>query len=140
MQRSSWVWFPATASKELAAGSDACLEQRCRADTTGVRACALLGYGNTAIDAARAAKALGIEDGTLLYRGTQAGMSGHAHEWEAAVLHGVRAQWSVMPTAFAGPRSVTGVQCVRTDHKEQAIAGSHFSQPADLVLLAIGRA
>ncbi len=110
-----------------------------RVDTAGARACVVVGGGNTAIDAVRAAKALGIDDVTLLYRGTQAGMSGYAHEWEAAVLEGVRAEWCAMPTAFDGAHRVARVQCVRTDSKKQPIAGSAFNLPADLVLIAIGQ-
>lgn len=110
-----------------------------RVDTAGVRACVVVGGGNTAIDAVRAAKSLGIAEVTLVYRGAQAGMSGYAHEWEAALLQGVRGEWNAIPTAFEGEERVARVRCVRTDSRKQPIAGSDFGLPADLVLLAIGQ-
>src|SRR5690606_17337 len=104
-----------------------------------------VGGGNTAIDAVRELRGLGVGDVTMLYRGTEPKMSGYAHEWSAAKDEGVRARWQTQPVAFEGDGEGQGrgrvqrIRCVRLDEAKQPIAGSEHEVPADLVLLAIGQ-
>jgi glutamate synthase (NADPH/NADH) small chain len=79
-------------------------------DVSKVRRAVVVGGGNTAIDAAREARGLGIPHVTMLYRGLQDSMSGYAHEWKAALVDGVEAEWQAVATAIEGDGRV---QCVR---------------------------
>ncbi len=109
-------------------------------DLSEVRTAVVVGGGNTAIDAVRELRGLGVEDVVMVYRGTEPGMSGYAHEWDAGKQEGVRAHWQAQPVAFEGEGGqVTGVRCVRLDARKQPIEGSEHVVAADLVLLAIGQ-
>jgi glutamate synthase (NADPH/NADH) small chain len=110
-----------------------------KADMSAVRHAVVVGGGNTAIDAVREAKGLGVNSVTMLYRGTREGMSGYQHEWEAALQEGVSAAWQSLPTAFEGNARVQRVKCVKLDAAKKPIAGTEFTLQADLVLLAIGQ-
>ncbi len=108
-------------------------------DLQGVRNAVVVGGGNTALDAVRELRGLGVESVTLAYRGSEAGMSGYAHEWKAGKVEGVRAAFGTQPRSFVGEGSVRGVECIRLDADKQPIADSEHVLPADLVLLAIGQ-
>ncbi len=105
----------------------------------GIRRAVVLGGGNTAMDALRELCGLGVPDVTMIYRGTDVGMSGYAHEWEAAKKLGAKAMWMTAPTGFDGSARVTGVKCVMVDGSKQIVPGTEHVVPADLVLLAIGQ-
>ncbi len=110
-------------------------------DLQDIRKAVVVGGGNTALDAVRELMGLGIRDVTMVYRGTEAGMSGYQHEWKAGKLEGVHGAWQTQPTAYVGANGhVTGVSCVKLDDKKQPIAGSEHTIAADLVLVAIGQA
>lgn len=105
-----------------------------------VRHAIVVGGGNTAIDVVREALGLGIPEVVMLYRGTESGMSGYAHEWKAAKVEGARAMWQRQPIGFEGTDGkVTGVRCVLLDEGKKPIAGSEHVVHADLVLVAIGQ-
>lgn len=108
-------------------------------DLAGVRRAVVIGGGNTAVDAVRELRGLGVGDVTLVYRGIEAGMSGYAHEWAAAKVEGVRAAWGTQPVGYVGQGRVEGIRCVRLDDKKQTVPDSEHTLPADLVLLAIGQ-
>lgn len=109
-------------------------------DLSDVRHVAILGGGNTAMDAVREALDLGFESVTMVYRGTEAKMSGYAHEWSAAKQKMARAAWQSQPTGFVGEDGkVSGIVCTRLDDNKQPIDGTEFTVPADLVLVAIGQ-
>jgi dihydropyrimidine dehydrogenase (NAD+) subunit PreT len=105
----------------------------------GMTRAVVVGGGNTAVDAVRELRGLGVPEVTMLYRGTEAKMSGYAHEWSAAKNEGVHALWQRQPVAFEGQGRVQGIRCVQLDDAKQPIAGSEHVVPADLVLLAIGQ-
>ncbi len=109
-------------------------------DVSKVKRAAVIGGGNTAIDAVRELAGLGIEEVLLVYRGEEAGMSGYAHEWEVAKIDGVRPLWRSVPTAFGGAGHVQSMRYTRVDAAKKPIAGSEAELPVDLVLLAIGQA
>jgi len=110
-----------------------------RISVEGMKHAVVVGGGNTALDCVREARGLGIERVTMLYRGTEAHMSGYMHEWKAAETEGCRAEWQALPVAFEGQGKVHGVRCVKLDAQKKPIAGTEFSMPADLVLIAIGQ-
>ena len=107
--------------------------------TKGVKSCVIVGGGNTALDVVREALGLGIPKVTMVYRGTEAKMSGYAHEWKAAQTQGGRAEWHALPIAFEGNGKVERVRCVRLDENKKPIAGTEFVIEAELVLVAIGQ-
>jgi dihydropyrimidine dehydrogenase (NAD+) subunit PreT len=77
----------------------------------------------------------------MVYRGTEAGMPGYHHEWEAAKKLGVHARWQTGPTGFVSEDGrVTGVRCLKLDSDKKPIQGTDHVVPAELVLLAIGQA
>lgn len=113
-------------------------------DVSGVKEAVVVGGGNTALDAVRELRGLGIPSVTMAYRGQEAGMSGYKHEWKAGKVEGVRAAFGTQPTAFEasspdGSGKVTGVKCDSLDENKKPIAGGEHVLPADLVLLAIGQ-
>ncbi len=109
-------------------------------DLSGVERAVVIGGGNTALDVVRELKGLGVPSVTMAYRGTEAKMSGYAHEWKAAKVEGVVPAWQVQPVGFVGDNgAVTGVRCVRLDDAKKPIAGSEHVLPADQVYLAIGQ-
>ncbi len=110
-----------------------------RVDLAAVKTAVVVGGGNTALDAVRELRGLGVESVTLAYRGREAGMSGYAHEWRAGKVEGVRAAFGTQPIGFEGTGSVSGVKCIRLDETKRPIEGSEHVLEADLVLLAIGQ-
>lgn len=104
----------------------------------------IVGGGNTAVDAVRELRGLrelGVESATMIYRGTEEGMSGYEHEWSAAKEEGVHALWSSLPIAFVGENGrVTGVRITKLDAAKKPIPGTESVIPAELVLVAIGQA
>ena len=107
----------------------------------GVRRAIVVGGGNTALDAVRELRGLGIEHVTMVYRGVEDRMSGYAHEWEAAKRESVIATWRTQPEAFLKGEGgeLRGLRCHHLDDDKQKIEGSEFDLEADLVLLAIGQ-
>ena len=101
----------------------------------------VIGGGNTALDAVRELAGLGLRDVTMIYRGTEAHMTGYAHEWKAGKVEGIKAAWQTQPIEYVGEAGkVTGVRCVKLDDKKKPIAGTEHVIPADVVLVAIGQA
>jgi NADPH-dependent glutamate synthase beta subunit-like oxidoreductase/bacterioferritin-associated ferredoxin len=110
------------------------------------RRVAVIGGGNTAIDAARTALRLGAEV-TLIYRRSREEMPASPEEVEAAEKEGVRIQFLQTPVGFAqgqGGVILKGVrmQLGETDEtgrkRPLPIPGSEFKTEFDRVLLAIG--
>ncbi len=104
-----------------------------------VRSAIVVGGGNTALDAVRELRGLGVPQVTMLYRGTESSMSGYQHEWSAAKDVGVVAQWQMLPVSFEGSGKLERVRCVRLDAQRQPIAGSESTIVADLAILSIGQ-
>lgn len=109
--------------------------------SSGVQRAAVIGGGNTAIDAVRELVGLGIPEVLMVYRGTTEGMSGYVHEWEAAKVDGVRALWQTLPDALLGSNGkVAAMRCARVDSSKNVIPGSAWEEKVDLVLFAVGQA
>ena len=107
-------------------------------------AIAVIGAGNTAIDAAIAAVRLGAREVYMVYRRGPEQMSAFSFEYEHAKREGVRFLWHVQPAAILGASAVEGLQLTRlsptADGSVVPQPGSEFTLPVDRVVLAIGQA
>ena len=109
------------------------------------RKVAVIGGGNTAIDAANAALRLGADEVYLVYRRSEREMPAFQFEYENAKREGVRFRFQTQPVAILP----VGLECVRMelgapDHsgrrKPEPVPGSNFLIECDMVILAIGQA
>lgn len=101
---------------------------------------AVIGAGNTAIDAANAARRLGAKEVSILYRRTAESMSAFAFEYEHAKQEGVRFLWQTLPQrVLADGGMLEFLECVRVDDALEPIAGSEFHLACDLIIPAIGQ-
>jgi glutamate synthase (NADPH/NADH) small chain len=104
---------------------------------------AVVGAGNTAIDAANASVRLGAESVTMIYRRGPEQMSAFDFEYEQAKHEGVHFLWHVQPSALKGNGRIEALQLERletsTDGSLVPIANSAFDLPVDHVILAIGQ-
>jgi dihydropyrimidine dehydrogenase (NAD+) subunit PreT len=93
---------------------------------------AVIGAGNTAIDAATAAVRLGAREVHILYRRGERAMPAFGYEYELAKLDGVRFHWHMQPVRILGAAAVESIECVNAD-------GGHFDLPCDQVIPSIGQ-
>jgi heterodisulfide reductase subunit A-like polyferredoxin len=110
---------------------------------------AVIGGGNTAIDAARMALRCGASEVSVLYRRTREEMPADEEEIEEAEQEGIHMEYLVAPVRLTGADGkVTGVECLRTELGEPdasgrrrpvPVEGSEHVVPADQVLVAIGQ-
>jgi NADH-quinone oxidoreductase subunit F len=116
-------------------------------DLTG-KAVAVVGGGNTAIDAARTAIRLGASDVHLVYRRTRLDMPATDLEIEEAVEEGLQLHFLVNPTRIVGNGKVEGIELVRQElgefdasarRRPSPIEGSEFILDVDVVIPAIGQ-
>ena len=87
----------------------------------------VIGGGNTAIDAAIAARLLGAEEVNMAYRRGQAEMSAFAFEYEHAQKAGVRFLWNAAPVRIDGTNRVEAIQL------------ANVRMSCDMVIIAIGQ-
>jgi dihydropyrimidine dehydrogenase (NAD+) subunit PreT len=104
----------------------------------------VIGAGNTAIDAATAARRLGADRVTIAYRKDEASMPAFAFEYELAKHDGVGFEWFARPLRILGEDGlVRGVEFVRTRFDEsgelRSVPNSNFVLPADMVVKALGQ-
>lgn len=109
---------------------------------------AVIGGGNTAIDAARAAIRLGAKDVTVLYRRLIEDMPADAREIRDAIEEGVKIIPMVAPVRFNGKERVSEIECIRMElgefdssgrRKPKAIPGSEFTLKVDTVIPAVSQ-
>ena len=94
----------------------------------------VIGAGNTAIDAANAARRLGAGDVAMLYRRTASEMPAFVFEYDHAKREGVEFRWQVRPSRIISENGkLTGIECIRVQTAEA------FVIPCDLVIPAIGQ-
>ncbi len=92
----------------------------------------VVGAGNTAIDAANAARRLGAETVYMLYRRSESEMSAFEFEYEHAKQEGVQFLWQRVPVAIADPDAhgrllLDTVQVQQADGKLEAIPDSQLA-------------
>jgi dihydropyrimidine dehydrogenase (NAD+) subunit PreT len=110
---------------------------------------AVIGAGNTAIDAATIAKRLGAERVTIVYRRSEKEMTAYEFEYKFIKNEGVEFRFLTQPVEVIGENGkVTGLKCVKmqlgqpgADGRRQvkAIPGSEWILECDQVIKAIGQ-
>jgi glutamate synthase (NADPH/NADH) small chain len=112
---------------------------------------AVIGAGNTAIDAATCSVRLGAENVKIVYRRAKEQMTAYAFEYEFAKQDGVEFGWMTMPKRIIGDDAgkVTHLECVRMRFSNEVgkdgrpvphpVEGSEFLMEVDAVVLAIGQ-
>jgi dihydropyrimidine dehydrogenase (NAD+) subunit PreT len=105
---------------------------------------AVIGAGNTAIDAAVAARRLGATEVYILYRRDRAAISAFDFEYDHAHEEGVIFRWSTLPISLKpNADGSVALECIRTTATEQGslanVPGSEFTLHCDLVIPAIGQ-
>jgi dihydropyrimidine dehydrogenase (NAD+) subunit PreT len=104
---------------------------------------AVIGAGNTAIDAANAAVRLGASEVTMVYRRGAEQMSAFGFEYEHAMREGVKFLWHVAPVKVMGEQNVEALELARLEASaDGSLApkqGENFLLAVDLVVLAIGQ-
>ncbi len=103
----------------------------------------VVGAGNTAIDAANAARRLGAETVYMLYRRSESDISAFDFEYEHAKQEGVQFLWRRQPLAIRpdahGRLMLDTVQVQRVSRKLLPLPDSKFAIECDLVVPAIGQ-
>jgi glutamate synthase (NADPH/NADH) small chain len=110
---------------------------------------AVIGGGNTAIDAVRTALRLGANNASIVYRRTEAEMPARHEEIRHAQEEGVRFEFLTAPIEFMGGSdgSLAAMRVVRMQLAPSAgearprpvpIAASEVEVPVDVVIVAIG--
>jgi dihydropyrimidine dehydrogenase (NAD+) subunit PreT len=118
-----------------------------RTDIAGKKV-AVIGAGNTAIDAATCSVRLGAEEVTIVYRRTSVEMTAYDFEYDFAKQDGVVFKWLTAPKRIISDAAgnVTAMECIamRLEESEGRIRpvpvdGSEFFMDIDAVVLAIGQ-
>lgn len=111
----------------------------------GLERVVVIGAGNTAIDAAVAAKRLGATEVKILYRRDAKSISAFAFEFERAKQEGVEFLWCTVPTAVSIDSNgrLHALICARTELNDAGeLLGTgevEFALQCDLVIPAIGQ-
>ncbi len=107
------------------------------------RRVAVVGCGNTAIDAVTQSRRLGAERAFIVYRRGEGDMSAYDFEYELAKADGAAFVFHALPVAIMAEHGhVTGLRLVLThvvDGKAEPLPGSEWIEPCDLVLKAVGQ-
>ena len=102
----------------------------------------VLGGGNTAMDAASEACRMGANRVILAYRRSMTSKGAYEFEYELAKGVGAKAVWNITPKTIMGTDKVEAVEFLRTEEiggNVQAVDGSEFTIPCDMVIKATGQ-
>ena len=110
---------------------------------------AIVGGGNSAIDAARVALRKGAQEVHILYRREKKDMPAIEDEIKAAEEEGVHLHFLTAPTKISGQNGkVSAVECIKMELKEfdrsgrktpHPLEGSQYSMDVDMVIQAVGQ-
>ncbi|HUK16208.1 MAG TPA: NAD(P)-dependent oxidoreductase [Bryobacteraceae bacterium] len=109
---------------------------------------AVIGGGNTAIDAANAARRLGADHVHLFYRRTEREMPAFAFEYDRSKVEGVQFHWLAQPLEILGrDGSVAGVRFAAmqpgapdaSGRRSVTATGSTFDVACEMVIPALGQ-
>lgn len=109
---------------------------------------AVIGGGNTAIDAARTALRLGAAEVVVLYRRLVEDMPADSREISDAIEEGVKIVPLVAPLGFTGKDKINEIECIRMElgsfdssgrRKPKPIHGSEFTMKVDMVIPAVSQ-
>ncbi len=97
---------------------------------------AVIGAGNTAIDAVTQAKRLGAERVLMVYRRTERDISAYQYEYDLAKKDGVEFFWQTAPIGILADENgaVVALRCEKTGDSNQV-----FEIPCDMIIKAIGQ-
>jgi glutamate synthase (NADPH/NADH) small chain len=112
---------------------------------------AVIGAGNTAMDASRVALRMGAERVCLVYRRTPSESPARAEELHHAIQEGVECRWLTNPTRILGGEDgwVTGIEVIQMELGEPDASGRPSPRPipgteelldVDMVIEALGTA
>jgi glutamate synthase (NADPH/NADH) small chain len=110
---------------------------------------AVIGAGNTAMDAVRTSLRMGAEEALIVYRRSEKEMGARVEEYHHAIEEGVKFHWLTAPLEILGSEDgwALALRCQQMqlgpkDSSGRArpvpIEGSEFELPVDNVILAIG--
>jgi homotetrameric NADPH-dependent glutamate synthase len=113
------------------------------------RSVAVIGAGNTAMDAARVALRMGADQVKIVYRRTRRESPARVEELEHAMEEGVQFHWLTNPVQIMGSPEgwVTGMRCQKMELGEPdssgrrrpvPVPGSEFDLAVDTVIYALG--
>jgi dihydropyrimidine dehydrogenase (NAD+) subunit PreT len=110
---------------------------------------AVIGAGNTAIDAATCSVRLGADNVKILYRRTLEEMTAYDFEYEFAKQDGVEFRWLTAPKQIISENGkVKGIECIKMElgdpdedgrRRPVPVEGSEYVLEADAVIKAIGQ-
>jgi len=109
---------------------------------------AVIGAGNTAIDAATEAKRLGAEKVSIIYRRSEEEMPANDFEFRLAKHDGINFHFLTSPIEFSGNHKVEKIKCIKMQlgekdksgrRKPEPIENSEFSIDTDMVIFALGQ-
>lgn len=108
------------------------------------RRVAVIGCGNTAIDAVTQAKRLGADHAVIVYRRGEKDMPAYPYEYEIAKKDACEFMFHTVPVAVVAEKGrVTGLKLARTKFNAQGklevVKGSEFVEPFDMVIKALGQ-
>ena len=110
---------------------------------------AVVGAGDTAMDAVRASIRLGADEAHIVYRRSEEEMGARAEDYRRAVEEGAIFDWLTLPTRFIGDEAgwVCGMECQRMElgdpdesgrRRPVPIEGSELTMDLNLVVIALG--
>ncbi|MBP7462407.1 MAG: FAD-dependent oxidoreductase, partial [Candidatus Delongbacteria bacterium] len=112
------------------------------------RRVAVIGGGNTAMDAARTSLRLGAEKVMIIYRRTRDEIPANDIEIEEAIEEGIEFIYLTAPVEITGQGRAESIRCIRMelgepDHSGRRrpvpVQGSEYDIPVDTVIAAIGQ-
>jgi formate dehydrogenase beta subunit len=102
------------------------------------RRVAIYGGGNTAMDAARTAKRMGVDEAMIIYRRDRSSMPAHDFEADEALEEGVKIKW--LRTIKEIDRRKFTVEIMELDENNRPQAtGEYETLEADSLILAVGQ-
>ena len=119
-------------------------------DVPIARTVAVIGAGNTAIDAVTQARRLGAERVLMIYRRTEREMSAYKYEYELAKQDAIEFWWLTAPVEILADEKnrVAALRCVRMEFGEpdstgrrsvQSVPNSEIDIPCEMVIKALGQ-
>jgi len=110
---------------------------------------AIIGGGNAAVDAARVARRLGVNEITVVYRRSRAEMPAIPSEIEEMEQEGIKIQFLAAPVrVLTEDNRLTGIQCIRMElgapdasgrRRPVPVKGAEFTVDVDNVIIAVGQ-